>query len=445
MKRIGKLCLCLVLCMLFLGSALADTSWDADVDWTVDEAGIAAYLKRFSSDENSIQLAAGLIGSLLHESHVQLHVQDDYSAFSWQKQDTEMIDGSVALRGEDLDVRLSFLPQIVLRVSLADVQSALQGMMGELQAVNLDTLQGRLQEEIRTFVSGLTIIQEEGRFSGDAYEGGTRRITTEVTSEQLQAFLEKIADAVKEETGTLLDDVDFSVSTADTPCRYRVSVVTADDAWVGFSLTVWQAEEQVMTLSVGRQDADTLQAVLGYGTKDAIYYIAGKGTFSREGTEARQDSRLDVSWDIYTDPFAVGFPAVKAWNYSQEMSYTLSLTTHDTGDLVTGLLEGRQFDAYEAYLLEKVSFAFMRGAGIASGVSELYQGDSTAPCLVMRVSAQETDRQETPALDAEETMVEVNEEIGSNETINAAAKEGINQLMVRLFKILPPQAFRFFQ
>lgn len=189
-------------------------------------------------------------------------------------------------------------------------------------------------DTVSHWVATLDVSTEEGVFAGETYSGGTSRFTFRLDDRDIAVLLESLLDAEWPEDFTnliayyfymLADDSDNLLAAlranirdtaADSEYSYVFHVVCEQDDVIGLSLTVYQRDTQIATLSMGL-DETNVDVLLGWGYEDGNYYLAL--TFPDSG----------IGWShaqLWYDPLRAGYyvtagdegnlllPTLEIWN-----------------------------------------------------------------------------------------------------------------------------------
>ena len=448
MKRIW---IAIAVCILLLAvsaTGLAETRWDYHLEWTSDPGAVSTYLELVLQDQDQAKILAELCENVLNESILSGYIQKDAFSVSWYYDDEEYLGVSAVQNGDALDVRTSLAPDAVIRFPATYTSDANQdGLAAHAEMLNVE----KVLQWVRQFLSdppeNLSIRREDGRFAGDAYTGGTHCVTLECRESDLPGILiGYLSDtAGAEEATEWLRELESML--ADSTYHYKVCYVTAQDQWVGLSFTAFDQDEQVLTLSVGRgEEQNELRLVMGFGQYDQNYYVQCLLSGSREESAGMTTVNGYLDANVYTDPYAVGYQALMAWDYSQVQRYTAELTVHDAGDLMASDLQIRQYEGDKVFLQENVKTGYMKQAGAMVTNSELYVGESELSLLqtVFRMNQVLSPEHVESGAQEQVYIMDTEHPDQVDETLMQQLQSGFQKLMIRVFKLLPPEFLRLF-
>ncbi len=237
-------------------------------------------------------------------------------------------------------MQMSLLPSYTLRAEVGlDAAQPLADALEVLQNFDWESVSQDMEHTRQRWLAGTPCTEEYGSFVGDAYTGGTRRVTYEMDWRDVSLLLECLLDdcaglfTALEESGVTAPEEASSAgrllrdAALANPSSYTASVVYNDqDSPVGISLLVYSngvnaadiiydeestpraagstGRRQVASLSVGLNDPESPRVVLGLGLPDGTLYLDVRLYGNADGAA--------VSADIYRDSAARGFPAVSA-------------------------------------------------------------------------------------------------------------------------------------
>ena len=286
------------------------------------------------------------------------------------------------------------------------------------------------------WIAALDAEDATGRFAGDAYESGTRRRTYRFDDRDAALLMALLLDAPWPEdftalmetcalsAGTEIDDLRGAIreTALNNPYRYVLHLVSDDDeALVGVSLTVYQKEDQVAMLSLGQEDG-YLDAVLGWG-------LRGENVYLSVTTAGTPGDTFALVAQLLRDPKRQGI-----WTASESMANLLmdaAIYQSAEEDVSTWQtwLSGPALGDAELSLAVTSASSTHEASFALDGQTMLTLRRESAPAEALPPM----DTQGLRLIDLENLPKE--EEIAFARDVDEAAR----LLVVRLFKLLPPE------
>lgn len=456
MKRVLS-CLTALVLMLLPVFSLAQGARNLSIAYTLDADEILRVSEALGLEgtEDDEQMARAVC-TLVNSASLSVMMQDGGVRAALSLQGTEVLWGAVTWDGEQVSMTSSLLPGCAAVVSLDQVNRA----VAAAKAVDWESLAAELMAEASSWASALDSTDESGSFIGDAYEGGTHRVTWRADDRDLALLIDGLILRLesRDDVGALLDIlcedmVDGGAQGAYEAFRTYDHHVALENRYayvfseasnakgdaVGYSLTVLDGGEQTGTASLGvREDGARLVTGISLGN--------GQTDWTDLDVTARLESDgMDFAYDFakYLSDAEDGFQAAvldpdsrsvsasmegqALWNASGS---TVSATTRMTQNVDGAEMKGRVEETAVQTVDPYTSAAEMRA----------FYMDGDVPAVVCR-----TEGSESPAF-AQKTddLTELNMEAWDDETqdlLDASLEKGVKALMVKLFKNTPTECF----
>lgn len=273
MKRFIALFLALLLPVF----ALAET-FEVTLEVQAKEAVFSSLLKSAAQsgagyDAAALETYASLLQSLLKDSSITFVSQENASSVSITLNGTSFLDATTYLSGTETMTTSSLIPGYVLVEADAD-NSVIDAEKEQQIAEELEKAFADWKEDIASETT-------YGVFTGDAYSGGTQCTTwtlsdgdisalmTALMTPELRAMIEQQLEA--DDALAAFDAANERVAEENKYSYILRCVKNDQEELVGFSVSVFEAEKQLATLSLGRTEQG-MRAVLGLGLKEQNYW-----------------------------------------------------------------------------------------------------------------------------------------------------------------------------
>lgn len=273
MKRFIALFLALLLPVF----ALAET-FEVTLEVQAKEAVFSSLLKSAAQsgagyDAAALETYASLLQSLLKDSSITFVSQENASSVSITLNGTSFLDATTYLSGTETMTTSSLIPGYVLVEADAD-NSVIAAEKEQQIAEEFEKAFADWKKDIASETS-------YGVFAGDAYSGGTQCTTwtlsdgdisalmTALMTPELRAMIEQQLEA--DDALAAFDAANERVAEENKYSYILRCVKNDQEELVGFSVSVFEAEKQLATLSLGRTEQG-MRAVLGLGLKEQNYW-----------------------------------------------------------------------------------------------------------------------------------------------------------------------------
>lgn len=275
-----KRCIALLLALLLPVCALSETI-EVTVQVQTAEALFSAMLEpavqsQAGLDDATAEAAAKLMKALIGNTKITTVTQEDAGSVSISLNGVNFLDVTTYLSGVQTLMTSSLIPGYVL-VEEADPAADAQR-------------EKKIAEDVKAAVTawkdGLTAETAYGAFSGDAYTGGTSCTTWTITDSdiaklmsnlmtpELRTLVSESLTVEESEQTDVLDALEKANQRVAEENKYAYTIRCVKDDQnriVGMSLTVFEHEKQLATLSLGL-DEQEIRLVLGLGMKEQNYW-----------------------------------------------------------------------------------------------------------------------------------------------------------------------------
>lgn len=449
-----KLLACL-LCLMLPCCALADPI-GMDMSWTISQEGLIELLYALSEG-----ITAGVRYPLVEEwigaftafmSGFAVNAVSDLDigrcnlSVTYQGEEIHTYDAAVTDNG--VTMRHSWLPDSAILISASGLTTESQSRTSEaLRTLDWNAVYGVLDTCFRQWAGAMEATEEIGHFTGDAYTGGTRRVTMCFDEHDLSRLLDMLLDADwPEEFTTLLrypilavgkdpDEAHDYLRTRtrlaehDDRYRYMACIVSDEpDLPIGLSLTIYQEEKQVATLSVGTSpnSLDTT-VVLGYGLRNENCYLVMRSFKQNEDScflstmLLRDPTRQQTFKAVAEDPANV-LMYVKVFDRSDGNAIALEISA-------SGL----------ALWNTEIDVLFSRTQADACIAYELTARVNQQPLVSASLACRPADA--LPPLDISGLRIIDLNDLSKDDlfAMADATKRSINEFVVMMFRKLPPE------
>lgn len=281
----------LFLALLLPFGALAETT-QVTLEVQAEEALFSALLKSGAQNGAGIDAAAleayvSLLKTLLKDTSITMVSQENASSVSIILNGTSLMDAANYLSGSEMQTTSSLIPGYVL-VEADAADSAIDAEKEQQIAKDLEKV-------FTAWKEGLVSETTYGVFAGDAYSGGTQCTTWTITDSDIAALMSAVMtpelrgmieqhiaseDGDQEDVLAAFDAANARVAEENKYAYILRRVEDDQEKLVGFSLSVFEAEKQLATLSIGPNE-DGMRIVLGLGLKAQNYWSECKLTKSQ--------------------------------------------------------------------------------------------------------------------------------------------------------------------
>lgn len=456
MKRVLA-CLTALVLMLLPAFSLAQGARKLSIAYTLDADEIlrvseALGLEGTEDDEQVTRAVCTLVNS----ASLSVMMQDGGVRAALSLQGTEVLWGAVTWDGEQVSMTSSLLPGCAAVVSLDQVNRA----VAAAKAVDWESLAAELMAEASSWASALDSTDESGSFIGDAYEGGTHRVTWRADDRDLALLIDGLILRLenRDDVGALLDIlcedmVDGGAQGAYAAFRTYDHHVALENRYayvfsgasnakgdaVGYSLTVLDGGEQVGTASLSvREDGARLVVgiPLGYGETnwidlDVTARLESDGiNLECAFAEYLSDAGNSFQAAVLDPDSCIASVSMEEQVLMDASGSTASATTQITQNM-DGVEMKSRVDETGAYTADPYT---------SSAETRAFYMDGDVPAVVCR-----TDGSESPAFTQEtDDLTELNLEAWDDEAqdlLDASVEKGVKALMVKLFKNTPTECF----
>jgi len=449
MKRI--VCLLAAL-MLFVGTAHAD-AYQLDLTWESDLQGALEYLDAVTDLEGDKleQLAEGFV-KLANGLSLRMNVQDQWVYMALSLMDTVLLDVGISSDWDHSSVLSSLLPGHYLSttVSPEEAAAAQQGWES-LAALDWDDIAADLSTQAQQWVEELDCAEEHGNFLGDTYEGGVLRRCYSFDDQAVAQLVERLLETLEGngltdeklqawlgEDMALLDILRQKNAEAASANRFSYmlyDVYSISYAYMGSSLVVLEAGEQVMTLSYG-VGANGWRLVWGYGFGSENIYINLDLVDGKNGGKA-------FALVVYQDPMKWGFRMVEPyseyvlwiatgsltpWENSPETGWTADVDLRYPGSITPEsryLVEVRENKEQQSTNAELKWF--ISGA------------DDASPVQTIRLEVKPCEPMEWSLGDLKAISADDSDAWDENGLLQQLVMDSMQDLVITLFKLIPTQ------
>ena len=311
--------------MLFTGFTVLAQAEGANgfaLTFEADEEQMSAYDKDLGGDGKTGAAIAQLLNKLKLSAFT---TEDNAFVLRLAADETSLLDVAAKASESDIQIAASLLPGLIFKIDadLGDTLGQLSLFTESASAV-LGQQASTLQAEVTSFLAGLSPETESGVFSGDAYTGGAGRLTYRFDDRDIALLgirllnklegMDEVLAAYDADWNELKSEMtNDCLSFADRNAHhYVVRVVTGEPynplrsnqpAPIGWSLTVFRGEAQIMTLSEGDH-----RMVLGFGYDNQVCFI--DAVF--DGTSVSDSMDFTGSVKLWQDPYHEGYRAASS-------------------------------------------------------------------------------------------------------------------------------------
>lgn len=453
MKKL--LCMALALALL-CGSALAEAN-QAVVTFSANTTQLVELLTQSGVDGNVKLLAQGL-KELCEGLRLEFQWQDNAFWGNMCLADTTLVDLAYFCSDEGLlQLTTSLLPQHYMACQLTEADMAQSREAASTMAdTDWQAVADELAAAAQSWWNELPCQESEGRFMGDAYDGGTRCVSRCFDDADLARAVDMLSSVLQQhgvddgflEAYSGQQNIWASVQVANQAAaqanryQYTVKQVYGDTgALVGLSLVVLDGETQVTTASLGVNESGK-KVVLGWGKDERNYYLCLE-TFP-------EDADLDWTALLYQDPQRLGFPMVETLP-----SYLLwlaggSLTqqAENAWRLDMELIDLYADNALLQDLYIRIDATQTAESAVLDASLFLPDGEDVSaanPVFGVNVTVQSADERAWSVENRQRLDLESTHELGAETeaVMSQELQQSLDTLLVQLFKVLPSQLITF--
>lgn len=229
-------------------------------------------------DAASMEAAVKLLQILLGDTTITAVTQEDAGSVSISLKGMNLLDVTTYQVGSESQMTSSLIPGYVL-IEESDEDPAVDAEKEQKIAEDFMTA-------FKTWREALPSETAYGVFGGDAYAGGTvcttwsitdsdiAKLMSELMTPELRALVSESLTVEESEQTDALDALEKANQRVaeENKYAYTIRCVKDDqDQIVGMSLTVFEHEKQLATLSLGLQEQE-IRLVLGLGMKEQNYW-----------------------------------------------------------------------------------------------------------------------------------------------------------------------------
>lgn len=430
-----KLLACLMaLTLLWLPLyAVAENAVCTRITMDADADQLAPLLEHLTGSKNAM-LSKG-VAALLKSFRMDMVHQDNGIQWTMHLQDEEIFSMTLLVDDEQGKLLFNFLPDYVLTGSAHQVEEA--ALQDALNQINWASWLQQVQACWQEIASEDNVTQNAGSFSGDTYNGGTRKWTLLLEDTQLAQMLNVLADAMQQDEGLAeLEMLGIRVAdlmdafreknrqvASENRYHYEISAVYDDaDELLALHATAMEGTKQLSTLEIKPGD-QAISMVWGYGMGSMNCFITGGVQW------AADDAGLAISGM---------FDVMSGKNQSMQLAEYLleedlfGLTISPDGSYQGGV----QLIQFQSETPTSIALMF---SGQAQDVTTaLYWGESETPAVLLNAEAAPCD----PVQVNDEERITLNMENmteAESELLAEAMEEEINAWAVEVFKLLPAE------
>lgn len=447
-----KKLLCALLAVMLLGSTALADSYRGSIRWEADAAGALAYLAQSGEeDTKTLQSLAEGMAELANGLDISFLVQDDGVQGAISLKDTLLVDMTIFGDSQQAAVLTSLLPGHYLSVT-ADQKSAAASLeaIEQLENTDWDAVMQECFSELNTWLAAFPMVEEQGSFTDDAFEGGTSRAGCSFDDRDVAALADSLL-AVLDKHGINDELLEAYLGAADVVSSFRSwneqiaqenrykytlhQVYGAEDAPVCLSLVVEENGAQVMTLSLAAAD-NGWRGVWGYGLNGQNYYVCA------EMLDGAAEGETNFALLIYFDPEKAGYRAVEAYAEYVIMMAEGVFSYEETDAEARWQAQAEVVDPL-AMIVD--TYYVLDGVRHASGSVEQtlawYAGGDEGMAEKPMISIVFTTEPCEPQPWSVEGLTAIDAEggISEDQLMLELVEEAIQDLMIKLFKLIPTQ------
>lgn len=452
MKRLISVFLAMLLAIgAYSGTALAETDSVAfTFQMRFGEAAVQEMLGATDvlSDEEAAQVSSmvNVFLQLYESMQYRVQVQPDGIRVALLMQGQEIIDAAVTWNSDEVSLASSMMPGYRLVISIKELREA-------VKAVDWLSLCDALADTAEEWLRAQDAVTETGSFYGNAYAGGTSRVTYSLDDRNIATLLEGFllclegrqdftdmlnADALGGKDGATsffheLRQMNYQVA-LNSSYHYTLALVRdADGELVGCSFNAFEGDALLGSLSLG-MEGDALKGVVSVPLEDTVAYVDFLLSDTIIDYSARQaaagtsysaacldDSTLRMR---YESEIATQYESPLMPSKGMERTVTGKYTMYDGDEQITIDMEEKESLKASPFRYDDVMTEYLDG----NMMGELkVHGEACEPFALA---------EDLKALDLLEMSLE------EEAALEQAIDDGATDLMIKLFKYLPTNVIR---
>lgn len=350
---------------------------------------------------------------------------------------------------QEIALSTNLLPNVKLTLPLTDVYA----LADKLAAVDWSAAVQDIYTRTVQWAASLRAMESVGSFGGDAYAGGVRRVSYDVTDADIADLVDSILLGLESNASlmTLLNDFlgenqvregfrgmrEYNMQVRqESKYHYDFSRVYAkEDVLIGFSLNVLEAEELIASASLGANEAgEQGQLVISIPLGSGVVYMDARATVGE---------KLSGSFAVYQSASLQSYQQVRedAAALIQRQTFEIAYTPQENGHLTeintqyTGKMNERT-QTIQIVMNEPYSMV---------QTSTLWMGETSEPVAVTTMTVKESSK----TTSFQEGLTEINMSIlgqddAATQAFEKAWSKGVQEITVNLFKALPPELLTMF-
>ncbi len=385
---------------------------------------------------------ARLVHHLLNGLDVQFTIQEDAASINAAVAGTTLLDAAVYMTDTASSITSSLFGDYVLVEEVVD-DEAEDAFADAVAACDWTSISDGMNAALEQWLEGLDSVTTQGAFEGDAFEGGTwcttwlvqdmeiAELVSAIVTEEAREAAALILNALNLDAVTLLAQFDAKNNQVakDNTYMYLVREVGNEDSTVGYSMTIFQDNVQIATISLGSME-NGICLVVGLGMDEQNYWWEFTATVSElwNVTHYSGQSREWVADKTET------FSYVSAVNVPvSEYSWQCSVTEMAASTLWNGALYQGSTAEADARICAVSGFA-MPSSG--SRTCSVEFGPADAAWLTLDVNLSPVD--EMAPLDAALQPCSLTD-AADVELLDQLAERFATLLLVRVMKVIPEE------
>lgn len=386
---------------------------------------------------------ARLVHHLLNGLDVQFTIQEDAASINAAVAGTTLLDAAMYMTGTSSSITSSLFGDYMLVEEMTDADAERDAFTDAVEACDWTSISDGMNAALEQWLEGLNSVTTKGAFDGDAFEGGTwcttwlvqdmeiAELVSAVVTEEAREAAALILNALNLDAATLLEQFDAKNNQVakDNTYMYLVRKVGNEDSTVGYSMTIFQDNVQIATVSLGSME-NGICLVVGLGMDEQNYWWEFTATVSElwNVTHYSGQSREWVADKTET------FSYVSAVNVPvSEYFWQCSVTEMAESTLWNGALYQGSTAAADARICGVSGFA-MPSSG--SRTCSVEFGPADAAWLTLDVNLSPVD--EMAPLDAALQPCSLTDAADA-ELLDQLAERFATLLLVRVMKVIPEE------
>ena len=433
-----KKCIALILALILPVCALAETVQITFQLQSADEL-FSGFIRQgtlngMGVDASSLEAYASLLKIFLKDTKLTSVYQEDAFSLDISINGINLLDMTTRQSGSEMQLTSSLIPGYVL-IEPADKTG--DHALAEREA----QLEEGIKEAFFAWKNGLVSETIYGVFAGDAYSGGTECTTWTVTDKdvaelisnlmtpELRTMIEEQIEAAGEDENLLkaFEEVNERVM-KENKFSYQIRRVGNEQHQpIGLSVSVFEEEKQIATLSAGI-DQQTIRVVVGLGLKTQNYWAECLLTRSQKD----QTTFVKGEMREWTADKSESF-AYAAQSNAPAASYLLNCTMTNSGQ--RKLWDGHVYRGSKADAAKEIlsfSGSVNPTGGSAEAVIRLMQNSKALMTLTLSM------KPVTPIPPLDESLVRCSEKVPEQAELYAAvSQELVFAIAGRILQIIP--------